>query len=68
MWARQSTRTATRPDILQAYVNAFNNSAIGVTGNEKQVADLARRYRVAYQIESRVLGDDADINEVTIAP
>ena len=53
------------PDILQAYVNAFNNQAIGVTGNEKQVADLARRYRVAYQIEKPRPGDDADQYEVT---
>ena len=40
------------PDILQAYVDAFNKNAMGVTGDEKQIADLARRYRVAYQIES----------------
>lgn len=53
------------PDILQAYVNAFNNNAIGVTGNEKQVADLARRYRVAYQIEKPRPGDAADQYEVT---
>ena len=39
------------PDILQAYVDAFNKNAIGVTGDEKQIADLAR-HRVAYQIES----------------
>jgi protein SCO1/2 len=53
------------PDILQAYVNAFNNNAIGVTGDEKQIADLARRYRVAYQIEKPRPGDDADMYEVT---
>lgn len=39
------------PDILQAYVDAFDSNATGLTGSEKQVADLARRYRVAYQIE-----------------
>ncbi|NYT57664.1 SCO family protein [Alcaligenaceae bacterium] len=39
------------PDILQAYVNAFDSGAIGLTGTEKQVADVARRYRVAFQIE-----------------
>ena len=39
------------PEILQAYVDAFDKHAIGLTGTEKQVADLARRYRVAYQIE-----------------
>lgn len=36
---------------LQAYVQAFDNHAIGLTGTEKQVADVARRYRVAYEIE-----------------
>ena len=39
------------PEILQAYVNAFGGDAIGLSGTEKQVADVARRYRVAYQIE-----------------
>jgi protein SCO1/2 len=39
------------PDVLQSYVNAFDSHAIGLTGSEKQVADLARRYRVAFQIE-----------------
>ena len=38
-------------DKLQAYVQAFDNHAIGLTGTEKQVADVARRYRVAYEIE-----------------
>ena len=36
-----------------------------MTGNEKQIADLARRYRVAYQIEKPKPGDDADIYDVT---
>lgn len=39
------------PDVLQAYVSAFDSNAIGLTGSEKQVADVARRYRVAFQIE-----------------
>lgn len=40
------------PDMLQAYVEAFDDRyATGLTGTEKQIADLARRYRVAYQIE-----------------
>ncbi len=38
-------------DKLQTYVNAFDIDAIGLTGTEKQIADVARRYRVAYQIE-----------------
>lgn len=53
------------PDVLQAYVNAFNKNAIGLTGNEKQIAALARRYRVAYQIEKPKPGDDANIYDVT---
>ncbi|PHY05625.1 MAG: SCO family protein [Alcaligenaceae bacterium] len=53
------------PDILQAYVDAFNKDAIGLTGNEKQVTALAKRYRVAYQIEKPRLGDNADIYDVT---
>jgi protein SCO1/2 len=53
------------PDVLQAYVNAFNKNAIGLTGNEKQIAALARRYRVAYQIEKPKPGDDAKIYDVT---
>lgn len=36
---------------LQSYVQAFDNHAIGLTGSETQIADVARRYRVAYEIE-----------------
>lgn len=40
------------PEVLQAYVDAFDDRyATGLSGSEKQIADLARRYRVAYQIE-----------------
>ena len=39
------------PDLLQTYVNQFDPHAIGLTGNEKAIAALARRYRVAYQIQ-----------------
>jgi protein SCO1/2 len=38
------------PDILQTYVDQFDPHAIGLTGDEKAIASLARRYRVAYQI------------------
>lgn len=54
------------PDILNAYVSAFNDHAIGLTGSEKQIADIARRYRVAYQIEEPT-GNDPDNYEVTHA-
>jgi protein SCO1/2 len=53
------------PDVLQAYVNAFNPQAVGLTGNEKTIASMARRYRVAYQIEKPKPGDSADIYDVT---
>lgn len=52
------------PEVLQAYVSAFNSHAIGLTGTEKQVADVARRYRVAYQIE-KPTGGNPDNYEVT---
>jgi protein SCO1/2 len=39
------------PDILQAYVDQFDPHAIGLTGDERAIAALARRYRVAYQIQ-----------------
>ncbi|UYO95337.1 SCO family protein [Pollutimonas sp. M17] len=51
------------PDILAAYVEAFDSNAIGLTGTEKQVADVARRYRVAYQIE-KPKGNDPENYEV----
>jgi len=53
------------PDILQAYVNAFNDQAIGLTGTETQIASLARRYRVAYQIAKPRPGEDDDVYDVT---
>ncbi|WP_454479567.1 SCO family protein [Castellaniella ginsengisoli] len=39
------------PDLLQNYVDQFDPHAIGLTGDEKAIAALARRYRVAYQIQ-----------------
>ena len=53
------------PDILQAYVNAFNPNAIGLTGDERTIARLAKRYRIAYQIEAPKPGDSAEIYNVT---
>ncbi|MEO6959913.1 MAG: SCO family protein, partial [Burkholderiaceae bacterium] len=48
------------PEKLQAYVNAFDKDAIGLTGTEQQIADVARRYRVAYQIEKPTTADTND--------
>ena len=53
------------PDVLQAYVNAFNPDAIGLTGDERTIRRLSRRYRVAYQILPPKPGDDPDIYDVT---
>lgn len=38
------------PNILQSYVDAFSSNAVGLTGTEKQIAAVAKRYRVSYQI------------------
>lgn len=53
------------PDILQAYVDGFNPNAIGLTGDERTIARLARRYRIAYQIEKPKPGDDPSVYNVT---
>ena len=53
------------PDVLQAYVNAFNPNAIGLTGDEATIRRLARKYRIAYQIEKPKPGDDPDVYNVT---
>lgn len=53
------------PDVLQAYVNAFNPNAIGLTGDEKTIAKLAKDYRIAYQIEKPKPGDDPNVYNVT---
>ncbi len=52
------------PEVLQAYVNAFNNGAIGLTGTEQQIASVARRYRVAYQISKPKDADNPQAYEV----
>ena len=51
------------PAILEAYVNAFDTNAIGLTGSERQISRLARRYRVAYQIQ-KPRGEESDVYEV----
>jgi protein SCO1/2 len=53
------------PDMLQAEVDAFNKKAVGLTGSENEVAALARRYRIAYQIEKPKPGDNPDTYDVT---
>lgn len=42
------------PQALHAYVDAFDaQHALGLTGSDAQVESLAKRYRVAYQMEKR---------------
>ncbi|MEM5311799.1 SCO family protein [Paraburkholderia sp. JHI869] len=42
------------PQALHAYVGAFDaQHARGLTGTDSQIESLARRYRVAYQMEKR---------------
>jgi len=53
------------PEVLQAYVNAFNDQAIGLTGSQAQIASLARRYRVAYQIAQPKPGEEEYFYDVT---
>ncbi len=48
------------PEILQDYVDLFNDQALGLTGSEKAIADVARRYRVSYQIEKPKSDDEDD--------
>jgi protein SCO1/2 len=48
------------PAKLQDYVDVFYKGAIGLTGTESQIADVARRYRVAYQIEKPATADKND--------
>ncbi len=42
------------PQLLREYVGAFDaQHARGLTGSDRQIESLARRYRVAYQMEKR---------------
>jgi len=53
------------PEILQAYVQAFDRRAIGLTGSARQIADVARRYRVSFQIDKPAPG--AHENDYAVA-
>lgn len=42
------------PQALHAYVDAFDpQHAVGLTGTYRQIESIAKRYRVAYQMEKR---------------
>jgi protein SCO1/2 len=36
------------PQVMHAYVNAFDPRAVGLTGSDKQIEGMAKRYRSAY--------------------
>ncbi len=52
------------PDMLQAYVEAFGSDGVGLTGTERQIAAVAKRYRVSYQM-ARPSGPEGRNYEVT---
>lgn len=49
---------------LEQYLTAFGMGAIGVTGTEKEIADIAKRYRVSYQIEKPKNPNNPEFYEV----
>ncbi|WJF89470.1 SCO family protein [Paraburkholderia bonniea] len=50
------------PQALHEYVRAFDaQHARGLTGTERQIEDLAKRYRVAYQMEQRDPNGDYEV-------
>lgn len=52
------------PQRLEQYLTAFGMGAVGVTGTEKEIADIAKRYRVAYQIEKPKNPDNPELYDV----
>lgn len=50
------------PSALHAYVGAFDaQHALGLTGSDGQIESLAKRYRVAYQMEKRDPNGDYEV-------
>jgi protein SCO1 len=50
------------PKALHDYVGAFDaQHAVGLTGSDAQIETLARKYRVAYQMEKRDPNGDYDV-------
>jgi len=50
------------PELVATYARAFSPQAVGARGTPKEIEDLARRYRVAYQAQA----PDADGNYVVM--
>lgn len=50
------------PQALHAYVDAFDaQHALGLTGSDAQIESLAKRYRVAWQMEKRYPHGDYEV-------
>jgi protein SCO1 len=50
------------PAALHAYVRAFDSQhAVGLTGSDRAIESLAKRYRVAYQAEKRGAGGTYEV-------
>jgi protein SCO1 len=41
------------PGVLKAYLKNFGSEFVGLTGTEKQIADVAAEYRVVYSIKGK---------------
>ncbi len=41
------------PEVLNRYVHAFSAQFDGLRGSDEQLADVARRYRVAYSVDPK---------------
>ena len=52
------------PQRLVKYLDAFGLGAIGLTGSASEIADVAKRYRVAYQIEKPKNPDNPELYDV----
>ena len=42
-----------RPDVLNRYIRAFSPQFDGLIGSDEELADVARRYRVAYSVDPK---------------
>lgn len=46
------------PEVLHRYLTAFDTEhAVGLTGNEGEIEDIAKRYRVAFRLKQSDSGD-----------
>lgn len=50
------------PEVMHAYVNAFDPRAVGLTGTDKQIEGMAKRYRSAYSRGTEKDNGSYDVN------